>query len=129
MKKDIENRADIENLVISFYEKVKLDPVIGFIFNDIARVNWVVHLPVMFDFWENTLFFTGSYTGNPMKSHIQLNTIIPLTDTHFAQWNTLFAATVDELFAGDKAELAKQRALSISTVMRIKIKGQPSGLL
>jgi hemoglobin len=33
----------------------------------------------------------------------------------------LFTATVDELFEGEKAELAKQRAISISTVMRIKI--------
>lgn len=129
MKKDIENRADIEQLVTQFYDAVKQDPVIGFIFNDIAKVDWAAHLPVMFDFWENTLFFTGSYAGNPMKSHTQLNKICPLTEIHFAQWNKLFAAAVDELFYGDKAELAKQRALSISTVMRIKIKGTPNGLL
>ena len=129
MKKDIENRTDIEHLVINFYEKVKTDPVIGHIFTDIAKVNWPRHLPVMFDFWENTLLYTGVYTGNPMKSHLQLHAIFPLTDTHFAQWNKLFAATVDELFLGDKAELAKQRALSIATVMRIKLSGKPNGLL
>ena len=32
----------------------------------------------------------------------------------------LFQSTVDELFTGDKAELAKQRALSIATVMKLK---------
>jgi len=121
MKKDIESRADIELLVKSFYEKVKIDPVIGNIFTDIARVNWEKHLPVMFDFWENTIFYTGSYAGNPMKTHQQLNKLFPLNAAHFSQWNRLFASTVDELFEGDKAVLAKQRAISISTVMQVKL--------
>jgi len=121
MKKDIESRDDIELLVKSFYEKVKIDPVIGSIFTDIARVNWEKHLPVMFDFWENTIFYTGSYSGNPMKSHQNLNRLFPLTKEHFSRWNQLFALTMDELFEGDKAVLAKQRAISISTVMQLKL--------
>jgi len=121
MKKDIESRSDIELLVKSFYEKVKTDPVIGSIFTDIARVDWEKHLPVMFDFWENTIFYTGSYSGNPMKSHQNLNKLFPLTKEHFSRWNQLFASTVDELFEGDKAVLAKQRAISISTVMQLKL--------
>ena len=125
MKKDIENRGDIELLVNSFYEKVSNDPVIGFIFNDIVKVNWQRHLPVMYDFWENTLFYTGSYAGNPMETHRQLNQLIPLTAEHFQQWTRLFTSTVDELFTGEKALLAKQRALSISTLMQIKIIQKP----
>ena len=121
MKKDIQNRSDIEILVKAFYEKVKTDSLIGPIFNEVIQVNWENHLPVMFDFWENTLFYTGSYTGNPMKLHQHLNGIFPLTSEHFKQWNILFISTVDELFEGDKALLAKQRATSISTVMQIKI--------
>ena len=125
MKKDIENRGDIELLVNSFYDKVRNDPVIGFIFNDIAKVNWERHLPVMYDFWENTLFYTGGYAGNPMETHRQLNQLIPLTAEHFQQWTRLFTSTVDELFTGEKALLAKQRALSISTLMQIKIIQKP----
>jgi hemoglobin len=121
MNRDIETRDDIELLIRQFYEKVKRDSVIGYIFTDLARVNWDKHLPVMFDFWENTLFFTGTYTGNPMKSHQRLHQLYRLNEKHFLQWVQLFTSTVDELFAGEKAELAKQRAISISTVMRIKI--------
>jgi len=121
MKKDMHNRTDIELLVTTFYDKVKLDPVIGNIFTAIAKVNWEKHLPVMFDFWENTIFYTGSYSGNPMQSHQRLNEMFPLRKEHFARWNQLFAATVDELFTGDKAELTKQRAISISTVMQLKL--------
>ena len=46
MKKDIENREDIVVLINRFYEKVKKDEVIGYIFNDVAKVNWEKHLPV-----------------------------------------------------------------------------------
>jgi hemoglobin len=128
MKKDIENRNDIELLVNSFYDKVKADPVIGFIFNDIVQVHWKRHLPVMYDFWENTLLYTGGYTGNPMEIHRRLNQLISLTAEHFQQWTNLFTSTVDELFTGEKAELAKQRAISISTVMQIKILHQPGDI-
>lgn len=121
MKKDIENRKDIEQLVTIFYDKVKADETIGYIFNDIAKVNWEKHLPVMFDFWENVLFYTGTYNGNPMIAHQHLNRVMPLQKPHFKQWEKIFTATVDELFEGNNAVLAKQRALSISTVMQLKL--------
>ena len=121
MKTDIKNRKDIELLVNEFYNKVKTDVVIGYIFTEVAIVNWEKHLPRMYDFWENSIFYTGTYEGNPMELHKHLHRIMPLTTEHFAQWNKLFTTTVDELFVGEKANLAKQRAVSISTVMQIKI--------
>lgn len=121
MKKDIENRKDIEVLVNTFYVKVIADDVIGFIFNDIVKINWKTHLPIMYDFWDNALFFTGSYTGNPMNLHKHLHHIRPLDSKHFTQWVHLFTETVDELFEGEKATLAKQRANSIASIMEIKI--------
>jgi hemoglobin len=121
MKKDLENRTDIEKLINSFYDKVKVDPVIGYIFNDIVKTNWEHHLPVMYNFWENALFYTGSYSGDNMNLHRHLSYVTPLKKEHFDQWNKLFLQSVDELFQGPNAELAKQRAISISTVMQIKI--------
>ncbi len=126
MKKDIASRKDIEILVNRFYNKVKQDPDIGFIFTDVANVNWEKHLPVMYDFFENMLFYTGSYTGNPMELHKHINRMFPLTSAHFDQWNYLFSTTVDELFTGATANLLKQRAKNISAVMQIKILNDPS---
>ena len=40
MKPDISTSADIRLLIDTFYDKVQADPSIGFIFNDIAKVNW-----------------------------------------------------------------------------------------
>jgi hemoglobin len=121
MKKDIKDRTDIQQLVDTFYTKVRADETIGYLFNDVARVNWEQHLPRMYDFWENILFQTGGFKGNPMAAHVQLHQKSPLSAAHFDRWQQLFLATVDELFEGDNAELIKQRARSIATMMLIKV--------
>lgn len=56
MKKDIEDRKDIELLINSFYDKVKQDAIIGSFFTEVVQVNWEKHLPVMYNFWENIVF-------------------------------------------------------------------------
>ncbi len=121
MKKEIETIEDIKLLIDHFYKQVIEDPVIGHIFTTIIKVNWEKHLPVMYSFWENTLFYTGTYAGNPMMIHQRIHKIAGLTVQHFDRWTALFNSTVDSHFEGEKAELAKQRALSIATVMKIKI--------
>lgn len=121
MKKEIETNEDIKLLIDSFYEKVKTNKIIGYFFTDVANINWEKHLPIMYNFWENTLFYTGTYEGNPMELHKHLHKTMPLTKAHFREWTTVFCTTVDELFAGKNANLAKQRAVSIATVMQIKI--------
>ncbi|TAJ67587.1 MAG: group III truncated hemoglobin [Chitinophagaceae bacterium] len=121
MKRDIENRADIELLVNEFYRKVTEDDVIGFIFSNIVKMNWEKHLPIMYDFWDNALFFTGTYSGNPMNLHKHLHHIRPLDSKHFSRWVDIFLETVDDNFEGEKASLARQRAISIAAVMEEKI--------
>ena len=82
---------DIKLLVNSFYDKVKADTVIGYIFNDIAKVDWEKHLPVMYDFWENVLFFTGYIQS---QSHYTTYKPAPgyasLTKEHFSEVVTTF---------------------------------------
>jgi hemoglobin len=125
MKKDIENRDDIINLVNTFYDKVKPDETIGYFFSKTVHVDWEKHLPVMYNFWENIIFHVGSYSGNPMQHHISLHQKSPMKKAHFNRWIQLFNETVDDLFEGQKAEQAKQRALSIATVMQINISQLP----
>jgi hemoglobin len=121
MKTDIANRQHIETLINRFYDKVKVDAVIGDFFTEVIHVDWEKHLPAMYDFWENIVFYTGNYEGNPMQKHQQLHKKSPMRMEHFQRWLSLFNDTVDELYKGERAELIKQRAASIATVMQIKI--------
>jgi hemoglobin len=120
MKTDIRNRKDIEKLVNAFYEKVKTDEVIGYLFVDVAKVNWELHLPKMYDFWENILFYTANYEGNPMLKHKELHQKSTMNETHFQHWNKLFNETVDQLFQGSKADEIKNRASNIAQTMMYK---------
>jgi hemoglobin len=120
-RKDIIHRKDIERLVNEFYERVKLDQTIGPIFTDVAHVNWDKHLPVMYDFWENIIFQTGNYTGNPMSAHFKIHEKHPFTKAHFTRWLAIFQETLNDCFQGPNTELARQRALSIATVIEIKL--------
>lgn len=121
MKQDIATRADIEQLIILFYEKVKQDKTIGFIFTEVVPINWAHHIPVIVDFWESILLDNPVYKKNAMEVHYDLNKKVPLQKEHFESWMHLFATTVDELFEGKIATAAKVRAQSIASVMLFKM--------
>ncbi len=122
MKKDIESRADLFLLVTRFYDKLLNDDSISYLFTDVAKINLDHHLPLLVDFWDNILFGSDTYRKNAMQPHLSLQQKSPLFDHHFDSWLQYFNETVDELFEGEKAFLAKERALSIATIMKIKIK-------
>lgn len=120
-KKDIENREDVIKFVDNFYKKVEKDSTIGFIFTDIAKVDWSHHLPKMYDFWESVLFGKALFKGSPMEVHFKLNKEQPLTAKEFDRWKALFIETIDEYFSGFQAEETKKKAASIADLMLFKI--------
>lgn len=121
MKKDITNRADVELLVNTFYDAVKNNAVLGYIFDDIAKIDWEHHLPVMYSFWSSILIGERSFSGNPMEKHIALSKMTTMTAVEFNEWLMLFTQTVDMLFEGEIAEEAKMRAANIARIMLFKI--------
>ena len=122
MKPNIKNIEDIKLLVDSFYNKVKKDSIIGYIFNEVIEVNWENHLPKMYRFWETILFNKASFKGNPMLKHILINTKERLKQEHFDRWVVLWNETINENFTGSIAEQAKQRGQSIGQLMHYKIR-------
>ena len=122
MKPDIANRKDIEQLMRAFYGKLLTDENIAYIFTDVAKIDLEKHLPHLADFWEQNILGAGSYGRNVLKMHLDLHDLHPLTSAHFKIWLDHFYTTIDESFSGEKAELMKTRALSIATVMQLKLK-------
>ncbi|GCF10793.1 hypothetical protein KDI_43570 [Dictyobacter arantiisoli] len=121
-QKDIESREDIATVVRAFYERAMQDPDIGPFFTEVAAINLEEHLPVMYDFWENLLFQTGTYHGGMMYKHILLNQQKQLTREHFARWLSLFEQEVDRHYAGPVALEMKKRARSIIPSMQLKMR-------
>jgi len=68
MKKDITSKKDIDTLVTTFYSRIRKDVYLGAIFEKHIH-DWPAHLEHISTFWENSLFRTGQYHGNPLEVH------------------------------------------------------------
>lgn len=126
MKTDIQTEDDIKLLVDQFYDKVIAHETLGYIFTQVAKVDWDKHLPIMYRFWSSNLLGTMEYKGYVIDVHFKLNDKIALTEDHFEDWKTLFYETVDQYFSGETAELAKARAKTVADLMFYKISNVPN---
>lgn len=120
--KEIESKADVAHLVHTFYAKVRKDAILGPIFNSIIH-DWDAHLDTLTDFWETQLFLKRTYEGNPILAHQQMDDAMngTITPEHFGLWMNLWFETLDQLFTGERAWIAKNRAQKMSTMLYIKI--------
>lgn len=121
MKTDILGRDEIVRLVNHFYGKVREDKLIGFIFDEVAHVDWDSHLPRMYAFWQTVLFRDGGFRGDPMGVHARLVPQTHMGREQFARWRELFDASVDELFVGENATHIKACAADMANVIHSKI--------
>ncbi|HWD70427.1 MAG TPA: group III truncated hemoglobin [Solirubrobacteraceae bacterium] len=119
---DIETRADCEQLVRAFYGRALIDPIIGFLFTDVAKLDLEAHIPRITNFWDTILLGARSYGGGAFRPHIELHFKVPLTRGHFDRWLYLWTMTVDELFAGERAELAKSHAIRVAAAFESRLR-------
>jgi hemoglobin len=108
---------DVRLLVDTFYQRIQADVLLGPVFNGVIQGNWSVHLEKMYRFWQTVLLGEHTYFGTPFPPHAKL----PVGHEHFAAWMALFTKTVDELFAGEKADEAKWRAGKMAEMFEYKI--------
>lgn len=122
MKHDIQTREDVHLLVSTFYGKIRKDEVLAPFFNPMIE-DWEEHFERLTDFWEGNLFFRKKYLGNPLEKHVTVDKFHNETIEafHFGLWLNLWFETVDELFEGELAQRAKNRARNMSTFIHLKI--------
>ncbi len=127
---DVENAADLEAIVRLFYERMLKDPIIGFIFVDVVKIELDTHLPVIVDFWFDILFKAQQsppktrYHGNTLQKHLAVNELVSLKPGHFTRWLYLFSNAIDQLNQGSNAELMKARAELIAKSISAAITDQ-----
>lgn len=124
-RRDLVGRGDIEQLVNAFYERVQRDDLLGFIFNDVAKIDWAEHLPKMYSFWETMLFRTGGYLGNPVAAHARLGAVTSMGLPQFERWIALFKTTVGDLFEGPNADHIKRAAEDMANVIHARVNNVP----
>lgn len=132
MKNDIQNREDIYILVCAFYDKIRVDDLLGPIFNRmIPAESWPEHLEKLTDFWETNLFGIPKFKGNPTQKHIKTDAAFNhvIGQQHFDQWLSIWKSTIDDLYQGDLATRAQMAAFSIAHIQNIVInRNKPTDL-
>jgi hemoglobin len=122
--KDIQNQEDLYLLVDAFYQKLFADERISYIFTDVVKIKLEEHLPILVTFWSQVILGTGGYTNNLTQIHLDVNAKSYLSPELFKIWLYHFYEAVDAHFKGDKAEQIKTLALSLATILQIKIAQQ-----
>ncbi len=108
-RRQLADVGDVEELVRRFYQAVIPDPLLGPIFHDM-EVDWHEHIPKLVDFWSLRLLGRPGYGGNAVGAHQPVLERCPFGAPELRRWLELWEETVDELFVGPAAELAKERA-------------------
>lgn len=106
----------IEDLVATFYARIRKDAELGPIFERVIGADWGPHLKTMCDFWSSVMNTTGRYKGRPIPAHVKLTGIEP---RHFERWLALFADTAQELFEPALAQLFLMRAQRIAESLKL----------
>jgi hemoglobin len=86
------NTAHVTDLVDRFYDKVRLDPSLGPVFNN-GVSDWVEHKRTLVLFWCSVALQARSYRGNPLAAHRRH----PIHAEHFSQWTLLWRETCREV--------------------------------
>lgn len=122
MKPDITSREHIHLIITDFYQKlIKDESTFPFFEDFIKNKTLEKHIDIITDFWEDIIFQTNKYSNNVLQKHLDINNNIKFSKEHFNTWLTYFTDTVDSNFSGLNAELTKNRATSIATVMQVKM--------
>jgi hemoglobin len=105
-------------LVDCFYAKLRVDPILGPIFERVIRGRWEPHLETMRNFWSSVMLTSGRYKGAPVPAHLRIKGVEPQM---FDLWLRLFYETCDELFENEVAEAFRAKAVRIAESLTLAL--------
>jgi hemoglobin len=123
------DETQIAVLVDRFYDKVRIDPLIGPVFNAAVH-DWDAHKRTLTSFWCNVALRANTYRGNPMAVH----RMQPIRAEHFVRWLALWRETtgevLDEAGATQMIEYADRigRSLRLGLGLPEQLEARPLGI-
>jgi hemoglobin len=125
--RDLVTRSQVHDLVVRFYREVVFDDLLGPFFEEVAEVDWSVHIPKLIDFWCRVLLREPGYDGSILHAHAQVHGLEAFRPEYFDRWLHLFVETVDAGWQGPIAEHAKAHAVRIATMLarRLSVDWEP----
>jgi hemoglobin len=127
---DLDTRADIHDLVVSFYREIVFDELLAPVFTEVAEVDWTAHIPRLIDYWCRVLLGDPGYDGSILAAHRHVHDLEPFTPELFERWLALWTETIDAQWSGPGADTAKAHASRIADALARRLPGVgqcPSG--
>ena len=118
MKIDCISEDGIGHLVDCFYAKIRVDPVLGPVFERVVQGEWDLHLATMRNFWSSVMLTSGRYKGTPVPAHLRIKDIEP---PMFDRWLRLFGETCDEVFEAEIAAAFRVKAARIAESLKLML--------
>lgn len=118
---DLDTVENIEEMVRRFYRVVAQDSLLGPMYNNVAQVDWSVHVPKLASFWCRALLGSDGYEGNLSRAHERVTAIEPYTPAHFERWLDLFHETVEEGWTGPNTERALRMAHHVAEAQQRRL--------
>ena len=123
---DLDSPAQIAEIVRSFYATVAADDLLGPVFNDVAQVDWDLHLPKLAAFWNRALLGIEGYQGNPFRQHAEVHAREPFRQEHFDRWLALFRANLDGSWSGPNVDRALALVARVAEVHAGQLISRPT---
>jgi hemoglobin len=108
----------LKTLVELFYERVRLDPLIGPVFNG-AIHDWPEHLERLQAFWSSVMLGSGRYKGRPLPAHVQHGDSI--RSASFDRWLQLWKEASEEVVSPQAAAALQEKAARIAESLSLGI--------
>lgn len=107
----------IDRVVKVFYARIRAHNVLGPVFaTHIAADEWPAHEAKIAAFWRNAILKERSYSGNPMRVHMQAGDVMP---QHFVDWLALFDEVLAQELPGDTGRAFSALAHRIGRGLRV----------
>jgi len=100
------------------------DDLLGPVFEEVAEVDWAEHIPKLIDYWCRVLLHRPGLGGSILAPHRRVHSIEPLTLEHCDRWYQLWVRSVDQGWAGPRADQAKDHAAKIMSSIASRVIGQ-----
>ncbi|HEY9556438.1 MAG TPA: group III truncated hemoglobin [Acidimicrobiales bacterium] len=123
LRRDLDDRAQIHDAVVAFYREIVFDDLLAPVFDEVADVDWALHIPKLIDYWCRVLLGEVGYDGYILGAHAVVDRIEPFRAEHFDRWYGLWVETLDSRWSGPFADQAKSHAARMAGVLSRRLSG------
>lgn len=116
-ERDLSTRADVHDLVVEFYREIVLDDLLAPLFDEVAEVDWTLHIPRLVDYWSWILLGEDRSIGSVTGAHRHLHRLSPIGADHCDRWYALWTRCIDSGWSGPGAERARTHAATLMAGM------------